>query len=149
MDKETSDKSKIVNLFKDKKEPQRAEFIAAFILNIILFYIINNLLNWNLSFIDKTFADVLGVLNLLLISSIIINFLFIFYHPSWFRNLLSTMVDILGFITAYTLYTVFPFIISNILMEYFLRFIIIICIIGCFISLIVHLLKFLFAMIDG
>lgn len=140
--------SKVKDLFKDKKKPQKSQFIAAVIVNLIILYIANNLLNWNLSFIDNSFLQVLGILNIFLIAAILVNFLFIFYSKSWFRNLLLIPVDLLGLATAYTLFSIFPFIINNIILEYLLKLILLVFIIGSFISLVVHIIKFILRILD-
>ncbi len=136
-----------MNKFFKEKEHHRAEFIAAVIINIIIWYIANNLLNWNLSFISPTFSNVLWILNYFLIASIVINFIFIFYHASWFRNLLLIIIDILGIIAAYTFLMVFPFLVGDVL-ALGLKILIILSIIGFFISLIIHLIKFILRIIN-
>jgi hypothetical protein len=125
------------------REQHRSEFIASIIINLIIWYIANNIVNWNLSFISPIFTEVLGILNLLLISTILINFIFIFYHPGWFRNMLRIVIDILGIITAYTFLTVFPFILNQTL-AFGLTILIILGIIGGIIGMIIHILKFLY-----
>ncbi|MCE5213996.1 MAG: hypothetical protein LLF83_04670 [Methanobacterium sp.] len=147
MGEEKSD-SKIKDLFKDKKEPHKSQFIAAVLVNLIFLYIANNLLNWNLSFIDNSFLQVLGILNIFFIVAVVVNFLFIFYSKDWFRNLFQIPVDLLGLVTAYSLFTIFPFIINNILLEYILKFILLVFIIGSFISLVVHFIKFILNILD-
>jgi hypothetical protein len=146
--KEGNSVSKIKDLFKDKKKPQKSQFIAAVIVNLVILYIANNLINWNLSFIDNSFLQVLGILNIFLISAIVVNFLFIFYSKGWFRNLLLIPVDLLGLVTAYTLFMVFPFIINNLILEYLLKFILLVFIIGSFISLLVHIVKFIISVLN-
>jgi hypothetical protein len=144
---ENSSQFKLKKLFKDKKH-RRSEFIAAVIANLILLYIANNIISWKLSFIANSFADVLGIVNLFLIASLVVNFIFIFYYPHWFRNLMLIPIDILGLITFYTFLIVFPFVINNILLEYMLKFILVVFIIGSLISLVFHLIKFILRLMD-
>jgi hypothetical protein len=134
-------KSKFKDFMKRDKERHRSEFVAAIIINIIIWYIANNLVNWNLSFISPTFIEVLGILNLLIIATIVINFIFLFYDPGWFWNLFHIPIDILGIMTAYTFLIVFPFILNEFL-ALVLTILIILGIIGGFIGLIIHLFKF-------
>ena len=133
-------------LAKDK-EKNRSDFVAAIIVNIILWFIANNLLNWNLSFISPTFSQVLGILNLLIITTIIINIIFLFYQATWFRNLLKMVTDILGIMVAYTLLVVFPFILNEGL-ALALTVLLVLAMIGCFIGLIIHLLKVIYVLSD-
>lgn len=135
--------SRFKRFLKRDREQQRSGFIATIIINIIIWYIANNLLNWNIGFISPTFADVLGILNLLIIITIFVNFIFLFYHPGWFRNFLRIPTDILAIMTAYKFLTVFPFILNKSL-AFALTILIILAIVGAFIGLIVHILKFVY-----
>jgi len=139
--------SKFKAFFREDKEPDRSGFIAAIIINIIIWYIANNLLNWNLSFISPNFSNVLGILNLVIITTILINFIFIFYSASWFRNLLHIPVDILGIMTAYTFLIVFPFILGDVL-ALVLKILIVLGIIGGIVGLIIHILKFIYSVLN-
>jgi hypothetical protein len=42
-------------------------------------------------------------------STIIVNFVFLFYEKEWFRHLMHLFLDIFAMIAAYTIYSVFPF----------------------------------------
>lgn len=96
------------NIFKDK-EINRIEFIVAIIVNIIFLYIFNNIPSWNISFITSAFVNILWIINLSLGANIVVNIIFIFYHPSWFRHSLQTFLNILSIMVLYYLYTIFPF----------------------------------------
>lgn len=135
--------SKFKEFLKKDKEKDRSGFIAAIIINVIIYFIVNNLLNWNLSFISPTFVEVLGILNLLIISTILINFIFLFYQPSWFRNMLHVITDILSIIMLYTFLRVFPFILND-FFALIVTVLIVLGILGAFIGLIIHVLKFIF-----
>ena len=135
--------SKFKEFLKKDKEKDRSGFIAAIIINVIIYFIVNNLLNWNLSFISPTFVEVLGILNLLIISTILINFIFLFYQPSWFRNMLHVITDILSIIMLYTFLRVFPFILND-FFALVVTILIVLGILGAIIGLIIHVLKFIF-----
>lgn len=127
--------------FLNEKEKHRSEFVVAVIVNAVLLYIFNNLLNWHLSFIAPNFTDVLGILNLFLTVAIIVNFIFIFYHPHWFRNLLLAVPDVLEIMTAYTLLVVFPFVLGS-GWSLALKILLVLIIVGTVIALVMHLLRF-------
>ena len=91
-----------------EKAINKSEYIFAIIANLIILYIANNIMNWNLSFISATFRQVLWAINLAIGSAIIGNILFLFYDPSWFRHLLKVFINILGLIAVYTFYIIFP-----------------------------------------
>jgi hypothetical protein len=113
------------NLLKEK-EHRKSEFIAAIIANIILLYIVNNLLAWNLHFITSSFQEVLWIINISIAANIIANFLFLIYNQGWFRSLVQIPLNIIGFIVAYSLYIVFPFSFSQMYFTYAAEFILII-----------------------
>jgi hypothetical protein len=147
MPKKTTSNSRLKNYLSKDKEKDRSEFIAAIIINIILWFIVNNLLNWNLSFISPTFIQVLGILNLLITTTIIINVIFLFYQATWFRNMLKIITSILGIMVAYSLLVVFPFILNEVL-ALVLTIILVLAIIGGIIGLIIHLLKVIYVLYD-
>lgn len=109
---EENGKDFLKNLLKEK-EPKTSEFVGAIIANIIFLYIVNNLLSWNLSFIAPSFQDVLWIFNISIAATIIGNIVFLIYHPGWFRSIIQVILNILGFMVVYYLYTVFPFILSS------------------------------------
>jgi len=86
-----------------------AGFIATIIVNFTMLYLANNLLNWNISFLTSSFIAPLYVFNISIVATIIANFIFIFIRMSWFRHLLQTALNLIGFGAMYTLYVVFPF----------------------------------------
>lgn len=142
MDKEPG---KISGLkFLKEKEAKRSDFIAAIIVNIIFFYIVNNLLNWHISFITPIFQDVLWIINLSIEATILANLIFLVYNPGWFRSSVQIILNIISFYVAYLLYIVFPFTFSNIYFTYALQFILILAMIGIVIATVVQILKLFF-----
>ena len=100
---------------KDEKEVRTSEFIIAIVINLIFFYIFNNLLNWHLNFITNSFQDILWI----------INAFYLFYHPKWLRDSLQIIINILGFLVVYFLYTVYPFNFNQIFISYGLKLVLI------------------------
>ncbi|MDD3754241.1 MAG: hypothetical protein PHQ17_06785 [Methanobacterium sp.] len=105
-------KNFLKKIFEEKKV-KKSEFIVAIIVNVILFYIVNNLLSWNFSFITSSFQDVLWIFNISICATIIANIIFLAYHPGWFRSLAKIVLNILSFYVCYYLFTIFPFIFSQ------------------------------------
>ncbi|BDZ68657.1 hypothetical protein [Methanobacterium ferruginis] len=155
--KETSDEMKntqekgknfFKNIFKEK-EAKTSEFIGAIIGNIIILYIVNSLLSWNLSFIAPSFQDVLWIFNLSLSATIIANIIFLLYHPGWFRSIIQIILNILGFWVCYFLYTIFPFTFSQIIFAYFLKFALIVAMIVIVIASLVEVVKLILRTINA
>lgn len=139
--------SKFKRFLKRDKEKDRSEFIAPIIINIIIWFIVNNVLNWHLSFISSSFSEVLGILNLLIMASIVVNIIFLFYQAGWFRNSLKIILDILGIMVAYSFLIVFPFILNEGL-ALALTILLILALIGGIIGLIIHILKAVYLLVD-
>lgn len=146
MSDESKEVSKMDKFLEKDKKHHRAEFVVAVIVSIIFYYIVNNLLNWNISFIAPSFIDVLWILNYFLLAGIIVNLIFIFYHPNWLRNLLQAIIDVLFIITAYTFFTVFPFVVSEGL-AIALKILIALMIVASVIALIIHMVRFILGLI--
>ena len=132
--KNTKDSKNFVKNIKNglmkQKAVNKSEYIFAIIANLIILYIANNIVNWNLSFISSTFSQVLWTINLAIGSAIIGNILFLFYDPSWFRHLLKIFINIFGLIAAYTFYIIFPLSFSQNLLSLAVIFALIVMIIA-------------------
>nr|WP_319372512.1 hypothetical protein [uncultured Methanobacterium sp.] len=135
-----NDKNFLKNFLKEK-EHKTSEFIAVIVVNLIFLYIVNNLLSWNLSFITSSFQDVLWIFNLSIAATIVGNVLFLIYHPTWFRSIIRIILNILGFLVVYYLYTVFPFTFSNGLVTFSLKFALIVAMVVMVIVTIVEVVK--------
>jgi len=141
LDTNPEEKRSFKERFFKEKEFKTSEFIVAIIVNIIFLYIVNNLLNWNLSFIAPTFSEVLFVLNISIIANIIANIGFLVYQKGWFRSIAQIILNVISFIVFYTLYTVFPFTFQSIWVTYALLLILIIGMVGLFISTIYEIVR--------
>ncbi|HHY00654.1 MAG TPA: hypothetical protein GX531_04690, partial [Methanothermobacter sp.] len=87
---------KILKKIFEEKKVKKSEFVVAIIVNVILLYIVNNLLSWNFSFITSSFQDVLWIFNISICATIIANIIFLTYHPGWFRSLAKIVLNILS-----------------------------------------------------
>ncbi|MDI6643592.1 MAG: hypothetical protein QME14_00915 [Methanobacteriaceae archaeon] len=141
MDTNQEEKKSFKERFFKEKEFKTSEFVGAIIVNIIFLYIVNNLLNWNLSFIAPSFSEVLSILNISIIANIMANIGFLVYQRGWFRSIVQIILNLIGFIVAYTLYTVFPFTFQSIWVTYALLLILIIGMVGLVISSIYEILR--------
>lgn len=138
------DQKKVTGFLKNlskEKEAKTSEFIGAIIANIIVLYIVNNLLSWNLSFILPSFQDVLWIFNISICATIAANIIFLIYHAGWFRSIVQIILNILGFLVCYYLYTIFPFIFSNSAYTIALKILIILGIIALVIATLVEILR--------
>lgn len=135
--------------FLKEKEPKTSEFIVAIIANLIFLYIVNNLLSWNLSFIAPSFQDVMWIFNISISATIIGNIIFLIYHPTWFRSIIRIILNILGFLVVYYLYTVFPFVFTNYLFTFSVKFALIVGMVAMVIATIVEIVKLILRIIKS
>ena len=95
----------------ENKMPSSARqfgYIVSIFVNILFIYIVNNLLNWNVSLFTEDFAQCLWAINLSLGVTIFINFIFIFFDRKWFKNLMQAFGNVFAFISAFVFWRVFP-----------------------------------------
>jgi hypothetical protein len=131
----------IKNAIKKDDQDRWYNYAFSIVINLILLYIVNNLIYWNLSFISTTFSDVLWALNLTLVVTIIANVMFILYHKSWFKHATKIIVNITALIAAYTVLIVFPFIINQTFIALGLKILFILAVIAAFVAIIVEIIR--------
>jgi hypothetical protein len=136
----------IKTAFYEEKRKKWYEYLFTSIINLILLYIANNILYWNLSFISSSFSEVLFAVNLSLIVRIVGNISFIFYHPPWFKHATKVIINITALLAAYMFYVVFPFIISQNFIVVGLKIIIILAIIATAASTVYEIIRVLYAL---
>jgi hypothetical protein len=138
--------SGIKRYLKEDKKEKWYDYLIAILVNLILLYIANNIIYWNLSFIAASFSDVLWAVNISLIVAVVANVSFIVYDPRWFKICSKIIMNITALVAAFTLLTVFPFVINQFLLALGLKFILIIGIVASFVSIIFQILKLVYHM---
>ena len=134
-------------LEKREGKVRRGDYVIAIVVNIILLYVFNNLLNWNIYFVTNALNGILWIINMAIIAIIILNLLQIFYNPLWFRNLMKIFSNIFVFILVYFLYIVFPFSFNIIYVDIGLKFAFLITLIVIFILTVIEVLLMLILII--
>ena len=127
-----------------RKRNRRVEYIGAIIVNAILIFVFNNLLNWRVPFLTSDFNLVLWAINLSLGATIIANILFLAYDARWFHHLLRLILNILAFLATYLLYRIFPFAFSERLVEQVVRIALIVAMAAISIAFIVEFFRLVF-----
>jgi hypothetical protein len=92
-----------------EKDPGRSSFIAAIIANIILYYIVNQIPYWNISFITPAWGSVLWAVNLSIVVSILGNIILLIYYRQWFRSIVKALMNVFVIYAIWVLYQIFPF----------------------------------------
>jgi hypothetical protein len=128
----------------DDKPVKKSDYILSIIAYLVLLYIANNLLNWNLSFVSSSFSQVLWAINLAIGVSIFINILLISYDSPWFRHSMKALMNIFTLLAVYIFYIVFPLYFSQTNTVIAVKFILIILIVILLITIAFEVFKVLF-----
>lgn len=132
-------KNFIDNLSSKQKDSKKSEYIGAIVVNIILLYIFNNLVNWHIYFITSTFNEALWIINLAVIAAIIGNILLLIFKPEWFRHIVKIILNIFAITAVYSIYSIFPFNFSSFLIDWSVTIALIFVMIGIAIATIIEL----------
>lgn len=122
-----------------EKNSKKSQYIGAIIVNIILFYIFNNLLNWHIYFITNALNEILWVINIAITATIIGNIILIIFNPEWFRHIIKIILNIFAFTAVYSIYSIFPFNFSLFLIDWSVTIALIFIMAGILIATIVEL----------
>jgi hypothetical protein len=123
---------------KTEKKAKKSEYIIAIVVNIVLLYIFNNLLNWHIYFITNALNEVLWIINLAIIATIVGNILLLAYNPEWFRHVMKIILNIVAVIAVYNIFIVFPFNFNSFLIDWSVIIALIFVMVGITIATIVE-----------
>jgi hypothetical protein len=123
---------------------RRAGYVGAVIVNGIILWVVNNLLDWGWpAFLTDDFERVLPILNVSLIATMVVNFVYLAYDRRWFKSLCQVGLAAISLIVAIRMYRTFPFDFSayDFDWEALARVVLIIGIVGTAIALVVELFR--------
>ena len=127
---------------RNMKNERTSEYIVSIIFNLIFYYIVNNLLNWNIYFITPALNEVLWIINLSIITTIIGNILLLLYSSESFRHLMKIIINTINFVAVYFVYVVFPFNFNNSFYNWVISIFIVLIMIGLVIASLVEVYQF-------
>lgn len=84
-------------------------YISSIVIDMILLYVVQHLLDWNVPWITASWSDVLWAVNLSLTVSIVANAFRLAYDRPWFHKLAEVVTTAVALVAAYWMYLVFPF----------------------------------------
>ncbi len=125
---------------KKEKEPKRSAYVAAIVVNVILVFVFNNLLNWHIPWLTSEFIIPLWVFNVSFGATILFNIIFLIYNEKWLRTLSQLLLNVISLAVISTLYEIFPFSLST-THEGWARIALIVMLIGILIAIIVEFIK--------
>ena len=126
-----------------KKTMGRSGYIAAIVINLVLLFVFNNLMNWRLTaqYLTAEYSGVLWVINLSIGATIIANILFIFFEAGWFKHLAQLVTSVIALFAVFLIYSVYPFTFEGEAGFQWVKIILIIMMVGIGIAIIVELFK--------
>ena len=123
---------------------RRSGYVIAIAVNVVMLYVVNNLLAWNiLPFLTDDFGRVLWLIDVSLLATIMVNFVYVAYDQRWFRSLGQIGLNLISLVVAVRMYQVFPFDFSGSTFDWtqIARMVIIFTILGTAIGAMVEALK--------
>ncbi len=84
-------------------------YLISIVIDVILLYVAQHLLGWNLPWITSAWSDAIWAVNLSLTVSIVANALLLAYDHPWFHDLVEFVTTGVALLAGYWIYVVFPF----------------------------------------
>ncbi|MGB9838761.1 hypothetical protein [Methanothermobacter sp.] len=134
--------NKILKEFLRDKELKNQDFVFGIIANIILLYIVNSVMNWDLSFVTESFRGLIPLFNVVIAANLIASAALIIYRLQWLWTFTQIILSALGYLMVSSLYSVFPFTFRNIYVFYSVKFALIVAMVVMAVAVFLHGLKF-------
>jgi hypothetical protein len=123
---------------------RRVGYTVSMVINVIMLYVANNLLVWDLlPFLTTDFGRVLWLIDVSLIATILVNLVWIGYDVDWFKALCQIGLNLISAVVSIRMYQVFPFDFSDYEFGWapIARIVIILTIVGLALGTIAELVK--------
>ncbi len=88
---------------------RRIGYIAAILFMIAFIWVLRNLQDWGVNFLNEDWDKALFYIELSIYASIIAQALFIFYDNRWFKHLAQAVTNVFGALSLIMTYVIFPF----------------------------------------
>jgi len=134
--------NKILKEFLRDKELKNQDFIVSIMVNIILIYIVNSVMTWNLSFLAESFRGLIPLFNVVIAANLIANAALIIYREQWLWTFTQIVLSALGYLLVSSLYSVFPFTFRNIYVFYSVKLGLLVAMMAMAVLVFLHGLKF-------
>lgn len=93
---------------------RRIGYVIAAALNLVGLWIVNNLLGWGWPpFLTESFRDLLPLIDVSLGASVVINLLWAWSDPPWFKHLAQIGLNLIGLLVTVRTWQIFPFDLSD------------------------------------
>lgn len=127
---------------KNNENISRFGSLISIAVNIFIIYLINTYYD-KLFFLNSDFTSYLPIINTTICVSIIGSFILVFINTKTFKHFVEIITSCFGIWCLYNLYKIFPFTLNNPDYLNLFKIIILLSIVGYFISIIVNIFKLL------
>jgi hypothetical protein len=93
----------------DARAPRVSSALGSIVVNLVLLYAAQHVLDWQISWITPAWAAVLWAVDLTLWVSIVTNILFLAFDAAWLRNLAGAISCSVAAFATWWVFAVFPF----------------------------------------
>jgi hypothetical protein len=90
-------------------EARTRGYLVSIVIDVLLLYCAQHVLEWNLPWVTSAWADVLWAVNLSLVASIAGNALLLVNDALWIKRVVDVMITGFALVAAYWMYVLFPF----------------------------------------
>ena len=126
--------------------PRLWTYYVAIAVDIILLYVLNNLIYMNISGLNSDrFISCLWAINLALTAGIIGNFVFLLYRPLWYYHFTQMILNFLMIVAFFVVYRWFPFNIDSDSAQRIVKIVLILIMAGTGVGALIELVKFVIA----
>jgi len=94
----------------DSQWARKVGYLVAVLVNGAMLVFVNVRPGWQeLSFLTEDFAGILWLINLSMVAGAVVNVVYLWYDPAWFKSVCQVGVSAIGLTAAIRMLRVFPF----------------------------------------
>jgi hypothetical protein len=129
----------------DQANPARkVGYLVSVIVNVIIWVVVNVRPGWrDLPFLTEDYLDIAWLVNLSLVTGAVVNLIYLFYDPAWFKSVSQIVVLAVGMAASIRTWQFFPFDFSSYLFPWdsITRVLLWLAIFGSAVAIVVELVK--------
>lgn len=122
-------------------------YLVSIIINLIILYAINNLLDWKIPALTIDFEKVIIYFNYSLSATILINIIFLTYDRKTFKAFAQMIANLFGIYALYKFFVIFPLNFAEQNYDLIARIVVVFAIFGTAIGVIIESIKFILSLI--
>ena len=89
---------------------RRLGYLVAVVVNVVMLLLVNVRPGWReLPFLTEDLTGILWLINLSMVTSAVVNVVYLWHDPAWFKSVCQVGVSAIGLASAVRLWQVFPF----------------------------------------